>query len=76
MNIDEFIQNFAEQFDETEASKFTPETVFRDNDEWSSLLALSVMAMVDEEYDVQLSANEMRQANTIQELFDIVNSHL
>ena len=76
MDINEFIQNFAEQFDETEASEFSPETVFRDNDEWSSLLALSVMAMVDEEYDVQLSANEMRQANTIQELFDIVNSHL
>ena len=76
MDINEFILNFAEQFEETEASEFSPETEFRDNDEWSSLLALSVMAMVDEEYDVQLSANEMRQANTIQELFDIVNSHL
>lgn len=76
MDINEFIQNFADQFEETDASEFSPETVFRDNDEWSSLLALSVMAMVDEEYDVQLSANEMRQANTIQELFDIVNSHL
>ena len=76
MDINEFILNFAEQFDETDASEFSPETVFRDNDEWSSLLALSVMAMVDEEYDVQLSANEMRQASTIQELFDIVKSHL
>ena len=76
MSINEFTLNFAEQFEETEASEFSPETVFRDNDEWSSLLALSIMAMVDEEYDVQLSANEMRQANTIQELFDIVKSHL
>ena len=76
MFINEFIRNFAEQFEETEASEFSPETEFRDNEEWSSLLALSIMAMVDEEYDVQLSANEMRQANTIQELFDIVNSHL
>ena len=76
MDINEFIQNFADQFEETEVGELSPETVFRDNDEWSSLLALSVMAMVDEEYDVQLSANEMRQANTIQELFDIVNSHL
>ena len=76
MDINEFIQNFADQFEETEVGEFSPETVFRDNDEWSSLLALSVMAMVDEEYDVQLSANEMRQADTIQELFDIVNSHL
>ena len=76
MNIDDFIQHFAEQFEETNADVFTPEMVFRDNDEWSSLIAMSVMAMVDEEYDVQLSANEMRQANTVKDLYDIVISHL
>lgn len=76
MDITEFIQHFAEQFEETEASEFTPDTIFRDNDEWSSLLALSVMAMVDEEYNVQLTANDMRQANTVQDLFNIVKSHL
>ena len=76
MDINEFIQHFAEQFEETDASGFTPETVFRDNDEWSSLMALSVMAMVDEEYDVHLNANEMRQAVTVQDLFNIVKSHL
>ena len=72
----EFIQHFAEQFDETEASVFTPETKFRDLDEWSSLLALSVMAMINEEYDVCISAQEMVNANTIQELFNTVQSHL
>ena len=76
MDINEFIQHFAEQFEETDANEFTPETVFRENDEWSSLLALSVMAMVDEEYDVQLNANEMRSATTIQDLYNIVTSHL
>ena len=76
MDINEFIQHFAEQFEETEASEFTPDTIYRDNDEWSSLLALSVMAMVDEEYNVQLTANDMRQANTVQDLFNIVKSHL
>jgi len=75
MEMNEFIQHFAEQFEETEESVFTPETKFRDLDEWSSLIALSVMAMVDEEYDVQLKADEMRNANTIQELFDKVQSH-
>ena len=75
MEINEFIKHFAEQFEETEESEFTPDTQFRDNNEWCSMLALSVMAMVDEEYDVQLTANEMRQANTIEELFSIVKSH-
>lgn len=75
MEITDFIQNFADQFDETDASVFTAETNFRDLDEWGSLVALSVMSMVDDEYDVQLTAEEMRATNTIQELFDVVNSH-
>lgn len=72
MEIKEFIENFADQLDETPAEAITPSTVFRDLEEWSSLSALSVLGMIDEEYDVQLKGNEMREANTIQDLFDIV----
>lgn len=76
MDIKDFIQKFAEQFDETEASVFTAETNYRDLDEWSSLIALSILAMVDEEYDVQLKGDEMRNTTTVQELFDLVCSKL
>lgn len=74
MEINEFIANFADQFDETDASVFTVDTKFRELEEWSSLIALSVMAMIDEEYDVQLTANEMRNAQTIQDLINIISS--
>lgn len=73
MNITDFIENFANQFEDTDASVFTPDIKFRELDEWSSLMALSILAMIDEEYDVQLRADEMRKANTIKELFDLVN---
>lgn len=73
MEINEFIKKFAEIFDETDTSTLTPETKFRELDEWSSLSALGVIALADEEFDVELSGNEMRQANTIQELFDLIN---
>ena len=76
MEIKEFIQNFADQFDETDASGFTPETVFHDLDEYSSLIALSIIAMVDEEYDVQLKGDDMRSAVTIEDLFNIVKGKL
>ena len=76
MEMKEFIQNFAEQFEDTDVSVFTAETKFRELPEWSSLMALAVMAMVDEEYDVQLPAMEMKQTNTLQELFDLVSSKL
>lgn len=74
MELNEFVAHFAEQFEDTDASVFTPETKFRELEEWSSLLALSIIAMVDEEYDVALKGNEMKAANTIQELFDIVKA--
>ena len=40
------------------------------------MVALSVLAMIDDEYDVQLKADEMRQTTLIQELFDLVQSKL
>ena len=76
MDIEKFIENFADQFDDTDTSVFTPETSYRELEEWSSLIALSILAMVDEEYDVQLKGDEMRSTQTIQELFDLVNSKL
>lgn len=76
MEIKGFIENFAEQFEDTDASVFTADTKYRDLDEWSSLIALSILAMVDEEYDVQLKGEEMRATNTIQELYDLVASKL
>ena len=76
MEIKDFIQNFADQFDDTDASVFTPETVFHELDEYSSLIALSIIAMVDEEYGVTIGANEMRASVTIQDLFDQVQAKI
>lgn len=75
-SLEEFIELFAELFDETDTSTLTPDTRFRDLDEWSSLMALSVMAMVDDEFDIQLTGDEMRSANTINELYTIINNKL
>lgn len=69
MKIQEFVQNFAEQFDEIETSEFTAETNFRDNEEWSSLTSLSIIAMVDEVYGVKLTGDDIRSSKTIEDLF-------
>jgi acyl carrier protein len=72
MEIENFISNFAGQFDETELSAFRPETNFKELEEWSSLIALSVIAMVDEEYDVRIGGDDIRSSSTIQNLYNIV----
>lgn len=74
MTVITFIEAFAEQFDDTEFAEFKPELRFRDLEEWDSLSALSVIAMIDEKYEVQLSGDELRSVSTLQELFDLVES--
>lgn len=76
MDIKEFIQHFAEQFDDTDISEFKPETVFHDLDEYSSLIALTIIGMVDDEYNVTIGAEEMSSAVTIEDLFNIVKSKM
>ena len=76
MELKEFVKKFAEQFDDTDPSEIKADTRFRDIDEWSSLVGLSVIAMVDEEFDVLLKGEDMRQANTPAELFEIVKSKM
>ena len=72
MEIKEFIEHFAEQFDETDISEFKPETVFHDLEEYTSLIALSIILRVDEEYSVTIDGNEMKSCVTIEDLFNLV----
>ncbi len=74
MELKEFIENFAEQFEDTDASEIKAETVFKELDEWSSLIALSVIAMVDEEYDITIKGDDIRNSNTIEDLFNAVKA--
>ncbi|MBB3185974.1 acyl carrier protein [Microbacter margulisiae] len=76
MEIQNFVQTFAAQFDDTDASVFTPTTKFKELDEWSSLMALSVIAMADETYQVKLKGDDIRQSQTVEDLYNIVKSRL
>lgn len=72
MDINQFIQKIAKQFDETEESFFTSDTAFKNLDEWSSLTALSVIAMIDEIYSVNIKGSEIENATTLNELFELI----
>lgn len=76
MELNNFIKKFSSLFEETETSIFTPQTKFRDLEEWSSLIALSIIAMVDEEYQVQIKGNDIRISSTIEDLYNIIKSKI
>lgn len=74
MTLDEFVQRFAQEFDETPVEQFHADTNFRTLSEWSSLTALSIISMVDEEYDKQITGADIRSVHTIEELYNIVEN--
>ena len=74
MEINEFVKKIADQFDNTDMSVFTANAVFRELEGYCFLVALSIIAMVDEEYGVLIGANEMKTSITIEDIYNIVKA--
>ena len=70
----DFIENFKEILDEPEEINLSPGTTFKDIDEWDSLTNLSLMAMVDSDYNVKLNADEINNSDTLLDLFNLIKS--
>lgn len=73
-NLDEFVALFAEQFDDTDAKEIGASIEFKNLEEWSSLIALNVIAMADEEFGVTLKGADVRNANTVEDLYRVICS--
>lgn len=76
MEFNEFISNFASQFAEEDTSAFTADTDFHELETWSSLTGLSVVAMIIQEYGVELDSLDVRNADTIEDLYNIVKERM
>lgn len=74
MELNEFIKNFAEQFDETEPEEITAETEYHEIEEWSSLTGMSIIAMVKTQYKKTITGKEIRSCKTVGDLFNLVSS--
>lgn len=74
MELQKFIEDFASEFEDTEIEEFAADTKYRDLDEWDSLLGLSIIGMVNNKYGVKVTGEEVKNAGTIEGLFNIVKS--
>lgn len=74
MELNEFIEKFADQFDDTDASEIQASTEFHDLDEWSSLTGMGVIAMVKTAYGKTITGKEIRDCETVEDLFNLVAS--
>lgn len=76
MELNDFIEKFAEQFDDVDANSLTAETKFREIEGYTSLVALLIITMIDEEYNVTVTGDDMKKQVTIGDLFNLVSSRL
>jgi acyl carrier protein len=72
MKLDEFIEAFAAEFDDTPEEEFKAETKFKELDEWSSLTALSIISMVDDQFDKNITGADIRSSETIEDLYNLI----
>ncbi len=73
MEMEEFIKHFSAQFDET-PDGINGDSVFRNLEGWSSLVAVSVIAMADEEYNVMLKGDDIRNSVTVKDIFEKIKN--
>lgn len=69
-----FLENFKNILDDTDVSLITIDTVFRELEEWSSLTALSLIAMVDEVYSVKLTGDDIKSSKSLNDIFNLIKS--
>ena len=74
MELEDFIENFANQFDDTDESVFTPDCKFQELEEWGSLAALGIIAFVKTEYGIKITGHEIRSCTTIEDLFNLIQT--
>lgn len=75
MDNQKFIKLFAEAVEVESVESLSVETVFRELDEWSSLAYLSVIAMLDDEYEVLIENANFKTLITIGDIINYVESH-
>lgn len=73
MELKEFVANFANQFDDTDASEIQEDTKFHELEEWGSLVGMSVIAMAKTQYGKTITGKEIRECVTVRDLFDMIS---
>jgi len=74
--MQKFIERFAGELDNGDILQLTEDTRYKELEAWSSLLALSIIAMVNENYGVRLKGDDIRSSSTLKDLFSIITSRM
>jgi len=74
MDLNKFVANFADLFDDTDPTEILAETKFHELDEWSSLTGMSVIALAKTEYGKTITGAELKACVTVEDVFKLISS--
>lgn len=74
MEIKKFIENLAAQFEEIEVANINEDVDFKSLDTWDSLTSMSVQVMIEDEYNVKITPDDLKATTTVNDLFSLVKS--
>ena len=72
MELNEFVANFADQFDETDPDVIHAGTKFHELKEWSSLIGMCVIALAKTEYGKTITGADLRACVTVEDIFNLI----
>jgi acyl carrier protein len=76
ITLDEFLKRFCEELEDVELNSIDKSTDFKNIEAWDSLVALSVIAMIDEEFDIRVTGSDLIKSTTIEDLYNLIQSKL
>ena len=74
MNIENFIDNLTEIFEDANPETINPEAKFRGIEGYSSLAAFLIIGMINDEYNIEFTADDLRKSETIADIFSRIKS--
>lgn len=74
ISAEEFTEQLAAEFEDVEPGTVLPDTNYRDIKNWSSMYALIIIAFVDANFDVQLNADDLKNTQTVRDLYEVVKA--
>ncbi len=74
MDLQEFIKNLSESFEDTDINDIKADTNFQELEDWSSLTILEIIALAKTKMGKTVTGKEIRGCKTIEELFNLISS--
>lgn len=75
-SLAEFTTKLEKEFEDLEPGTLKPDTNMRQMPNWSSMHALIIIALIDTEYDVKITGEDLRNCNTVNDVYNITKSRV